>query len=402
VAKIAAAFSLAMLLLCGIRLGWAELEPKRIALVIGNTDYQYVTALTNPRNDARLIAESLKAAGFTIVKGGAQLDLDTDGMRDALRAFGRLLNTNTVAVFYYSGHGIEYQGQNYLVPIDANPTSAAEIDLDLVSVDVLLHQVETTRNGMTIIVLDACRTNPFTKGLKDISGGLAQMQAPRGTLVAFATQPGHSALDGKTENSPYARALAQEIRKPGVDVFNTFNEIARQVDDETLHQQTPWFSSSPIAGQFYFSQPVASQIVASTASPPIAPAMPQSVPAAPIVDPSAVTSLLQASLQRVGCLTGAASGSWDHASTEALRQFNQNAKTSFDPRVPNLDAMKAVSERATRVCPLACPSGETAVGDHCIATQAIHSQPASKQSSRAPAATQGNHCESWGGQTYCE
>jgi uncharacterized caspase-like protein len=253
--RMGGAIWLAAVFLCAIGPASAQPDEKRVALVIGNADYAYAPKLNNTRNDARLVAQSLVASGFTIINGGAQLDLEADAMRDAVRSFGRALDANTVAVLYYSGHGIEYQGENYLIPINSNP-SPTDV-YDLVRVSDLMRTIEEKHNGMAIIILDACRTNSFPKGLKDLGGGLAQMQAPRGTLIAFATQPGASARDGAGGNSPYAKALADEIRKPGIDVFNTFNEVARRVDDTTGHQQTPWLSSSPITGQFYFTPPAA-------------------------------------------------------------------------------------------------------------------------------------------------
>jgi Caspase domain len=401
--RIAAVVCLGFSLLCSIGGASAETEARRIALVIGNADYK-VKRLNNPRNDARLVAQSLQAAGFSLINGRVQLDLDNDSMRDAIRAFGRQLSPNTVAVLYYSGHGIEYQGENYLVPIDADPdTSAANVELDLVNVGVLLRQIEAAHNGMTIVILDACRTNPFTKGLKDVTGGLAQLQAPRGTLVAFATQPGHSALDGTKGNSPYALALADEIRKPGLDVFNTFNEIARKVDDATQHQQTPWFSSSPIAGEFYFVPP-ASQPTATLTPQPMPPAPVPSEAAAPTVDPRTITQLLQAELRRVGCYSDTVTGVWDRRASDALGDFNKYAHTNLDVGAASLDAIKAVSARAERVCPLICPRGQTVVGDRCTAVQSVRTTPAAKpvEPRNAPATPPGKRCDTWAGQTYCE
>lgn len=274
---------LAIVVLLGGPFAYAETAPKRVALVIGNSAYAHVPALANPGNDARLLAKTLAAAGFEVIGSGAQLNLSGNAMRDAIRSFGRRLGENTVAVFYYSGHGAEFHGENYLIPVDADPQGAADVDFELVSVDLLLRQIGAAGNGMSIVILDACRTNPFGKGLRDVGVGLAQMQAPRGTLVSYATQPGKAALDGSGGNSPFALALVEVIRQPGLDVFNTFNQVALRVDAATNHAQQPWMATSPIAGQFFFTAPgaVSNPTHTPAAAPQIAVAAPQRVATSP-------------------------------------------------------------------------------------------------------------------------
>jgi hypothetical protein len=233
---------------------WAAGEPRRVAMVIGNSHYEFASVLPNTRADARLVADSLKAAGFTIVGGGAQIDLSADKMRDAFSDFGSMLSENTVAVLYYAGHGIEYDGENYLIPVDSNPTPGSV--WDLIKIGDLMRAIDRKHTGLAIVILDACRTNPFPKGTRDTTGGLAQIQAPRGTVIAFSTQPGAAAADGTGVDSPYAEALARTIRQsPGLDIFHTFNEVAQHVDAATGHLQMPWVSLSALSGDFFFMPP---------------------------------------------------------------------------------------------------------------------------------------------------
>jgi hypothetical protein len=378
------------LLLCGLAHAAEPVEPRRVALVIGNSAYP-VRPLPNARNDARLVARTLVAAGFELIGGHEWFDLSGDGLRDAAKLFGRSLGPNTVAVLYFAGHGIEDNGKNYLVPVDADITASLQL-YDLLPVDQLMTDVERARTGMGIIILDACRTYPVA-GLRGAGAGLAQMQAPRGTLVAFATQPGRAAQDGSSGNSPYALALADAIRKPGLDVFNTFNDVARQVDDATQHEQTPWFSSSPISAQFYFTPgpsqepasrgPVTASLPAPSSAPernaapaPIAPApdvkpgqetpsspappiaslpraneAPQAAPRSPpVTDLRELGRQLQAELRRTGCYRGAANGVWGPSSISALELFNRRARTGLDAQHPSAEAVAVVSRQSGTVC----------------------------------------------------
>jgi carboxyl-terminal processing protease len=225
----------------------------RVALVIGNSDYRNVTRLQNPRSDALLMATTLRQLGFKLIGDNAQLDLEKAGLDSAIQKFGASLRGADVALFYYAGHGVQVGGSNYLVPVEANPTREADVDFQMVDVNVVLRQMEGTK--LNLVVLDACRNNPFGgRGLRATGGGLAQMRAPEGTLISFATQPGNVALDGEG-NSPYTRALAATLRKPGLDIFQTFNEVGLAVKRSTAGSQQPWVSSSPIDGDFYFVAP---------------------------------------------------------------------------------------------------------------------------------------------------
>ena len=231
------------------------LADKRVALVIGNAAYKNIAVLDNPRNDALLMANTLSELGFTLVGGGAQLDLDKAALDAAVQKFGAALAGAEVGLFYYAGHGVQLRGSNFLVPVGANPTREADVDFQMVDVNLVLRQMDGSGTRLNLVVLDACRNNPFGgRGLRAADGGLAQMRAPEGTLISFATQPGNVALDGEG-NSPFTKALAATIRRPGLDIFQTFNEVGLTVKRMTGGAQQPWVSSSPIDGDFYFAAP---------------------------------------------------------------------------------------------------------------------------------------------------
>src|SRR5215470_3707151 len=195
---------------------------KRVALVVGNSAYKNVTALDNPTKDAALMADTLRDLGFSLTGNRALTDLDKAGLDQAIQEFGRQVVGADVAMFYYAGHGVQVRGSNYLVPVGANPTREADVDFQMVDVNLVLRQMEDSGTRLNLVVLDACRNNPFGgRGLRASDGGLAQMRAPEGTLISFATQPGNVAQDGDG-NSPYTTALATTITKPGLDIFQTF------------------------------------------------------------------------------------------------------------------------------------------------------------------------------------
>jgi Caspase domain/Domain of unknown function (DUF4189) len=229
---------------------------KRFALVIGNSAYQSVAPLDNPKNDASLMAKTLDGLGFTLIGGGAQLDLDKAALDRAVQSFGQQIQGADVALFYYAGHGVQVSGANYLVPINANPTRETDVDFQMVDINLVLRQMQGAGTRLNLVILDACRNNPFGgRGLRATSGGLAQMHAPEGTLLSYATQPGNVAQDGGDGNSPYTKALATTIGRAGLDIFQTFNEVGLMVKRATGGSQQPWVSSSPIDGKFYFKPP---------------------------------------------------------------------------------------------------------------------------------------------------
>ncbi|MBN8959681.1 MAG: caspase family protein [Rhizobiales bacterium] len=231
---------------------------KRVALIVGNSSYVNVTRLDNPKNDARLMADTLRSLGFQLVGGGAQLDLEKPALDRAVQSFGQQIQGADVALFYYAGHGVQVAGSNYLVPVNANPTREADVDFQMVDVNLVLRQMQGSGTRLNLVILDACRNNPFGgRGLRASEGGLAQMRAPDGTLISYATQPGSVAQDGTDGHSPYTRALAATVRRAGLDIFQTFNQVGLAVKRSTGGSQQPWVSSSPIDGTFYFVPPTA-------------------------------------------------------------------------------------------------------------------------------------------------
>jgi hypothetical protein len=262
-----ALLSLSVVWICVVVAGPARAD-KRVALVIGNSAYQNVTRLDNPKNDARLMADTLKGLGFSLIGDGPQIDLDKTAFDGVLQKFGNAVLGADVALFYYAGHGLQVAGRNFLVPVTANPTKEADVYLQMVDTSVVLSQMDGAGTKLNIVVLDACRNNPFGgRGLRATGGGLAQMQAPEGTLISYATQPGNVAQDGEGGNSPYSKALATTIRKPGLGLFEAFNEVGLTVKQATGGTQQPWVSSSPIAGRFYFANPPANATVPEPAKP---------------------------------------------------------------------------------------------------------------------------------------
>jgi uncharacterized caspase-like protein len=267
---------------------------KRVALVIGNSAYRSTAPLDNPANDAKLIADTLRKLGFTLVGGGAQINLDKPALDRAVQAFGTQLQGADAGVFYYAGHGVQVRGNNYLVPVDANPTREADVDFQMLDTNLVLRQMQAASTRINIVILDACRNDPFTatRGLalalgsrvRDISGsGLAEMRVPAGTLISFATQPQGVARDGADGHSPYSRALADAMQKPGLDLFKVFNEVSLEVSRDTNGQQDPYVAHSAIQGDFYFTPPTAAPTQSGTqqmaALPPPASPAPSVAPA---------------------------------------------------------------------------------------------------------------------------
>ena len=237
-------------LLWAVSAGLATAEP-RIALVVGNGLYRAANALPNPPHDAALMADVLKKAGFevTLVQDG-----DLGQMGAAVTAFGKRLREagpDSTGLFYYAGHGVQSFGQNYLVPVDAKLTNAADLSLVALDAQAVLRQMFSAHNRTNIVILDACRNNPFAQ-VRDLTDtGLAEMSAPTGTFLAYATAPGSVALDGTGGNSPFTSALAARIVTPGLAIEEAFKQVRVQVLADTGGKQTPWDSSS-LTGAFVF------------------------------------------------------------------------------------------------------------------------------------------------------
>ncbi|MDR3553475.1 MAG: SUMF1/EgtB/PvdO family nonheme iron enzyme [Syntrophobacteraceae bacterium] len=224
----------------------------RIALVIGNAAYKNATPLTNTVNDATLMARALRSIGFDLVGGKAQTNLDKAALIGVIRKFGEAMRGKRVAFLYYAGHGVQVDGRNYLIPTSANVMARTDVKYELVNVDNVLDDMNASGTKVNIIVLDACRNNPFgERGLRGSQSGLAVMDAPSGTLIAYATGPGKTAADGHGKNSPYTESLARVITQPGLDVEDVFREVGKDVQLKTAGVQVPWKMDS-MTDKFYF------------------------------------------------------------------------------------------------------------------------------------------------------
>ena len=222
----------------------------RAALVIGNSAYAF-SPLLNPANDAKLMAAALSKVGFDVT---TVLDADRQAMQKAMIEFSRSIrDTDTVGLFYYAGHGVQSNNQNYLIPIDADIKSDSEIKLFGINVDEFVSTLERASGRVNIVILDSCRNNPFISTSRGGKNGIGAIDAPTGTFIAFSTTPGQVALDGDGENSPYAAALAKAIETPGLSIEQTFKVARRQVLKETKDVQLPWDTSS-LTGDFSFNE----------------------------------------------------------------------------------------------------------------------------------------------------
>ena len=218
----------------------------RVALVIGNANYPS-GHLRNPVNDARDIAQTLEEVGFSVIY---KEDLTQREMKEAIRSFGERIRNGGVALFYYAGHGIQVNGQNYLVPTNAVINRAQEVEYECVDAGFVLAQMTQAR--INIVILDACRNNPFAQQFRDSTRGLSVMTAPGGTLIAYATAPGSVASDGNGDHGLYTQELLKKMRVPGLSIEQVFKRVRAAVIDETHGKQTPWESSS-LVGDFYFT-----------------------------------------------------------------------------------------------------------------------------------------------------
>ena len=221
---------------------------KRVALVIGNSAYQHAVALANPKNDSSDMNAKLESLGFEVVSGQ---DLDLAGMRRTVRAFLEKLDGADMALFFYAGHGLQVNGNNYLVPVDAQLSSYNDLDFEALPMDLVLSAMERSTK-VNLIFLDACRDNPFAEKLSrsmgtrsgSVSRGLARLGSGVGSLIAFATQPGNVAMDGAGRNSPFTTALVAHLGTPGQDITRDLIDVRRDVLAATEGKQVPWENSS--------------------------------------------------------------------------------------------------------------------------------------------------------------
>ena len=239
---------LSIIVLLNPNLSLAATE-QRTALVIGNGGYSS-SPLKNPVNDAIDIAANLQKLGFAVT---LKKNASHQQMEDAILEFGEQLKKGGVGLFFYAGHGVQIAGRNYLLPIGVKVNKEADVKFQAVDAEMVLAEMNNAGNDLNILILDACRDNPFIRKFRSTSRGLAIIsEAPKGTLITYSTSPGNVAEDGNDRNSPYTEALIRHMNSPGLPIEEVFKRVRRDISKKTKGQQVPWEMSS-LEGQFYFS-----------------------------------------------------------------------------------------------------------------------------------------------------
>ena len=256
-------------LICMVFTAGAANADRRVAFVVGNGAYKNVAPLPNPPVDAKAMAATLRNVGFEVVEG---TNLTRDKMTERLLDFGKKAQGADVAVFFYAGHGIAISGTNYLLPIDADIKSEMDVKLGAaINIDLTLDQTMGDAK-VKLVFLDACRDNPFAAKIKSNSAtrsvyvqtGLAEMKSGEGTLIAFATGPGQTALDGQEgTNSPFTRALIANITQPGVEIQQAMTKVRAQVNEETNKGQLPWGHTNLIGAVYLNGAPAPGAVAAA-------------------------------------------------------------------------------------------------------------------------------------------
>lgn len=226
-----------------------SIAEKRVALLIGNSNYD-VGRLRNPVTDATDMAAALKKLGFSVI---IQNDADHKEMETAIKEFGRQLKKDTVGLFFYAGHGVQIDGRNYLIPLGANIEEEGDVKYKAVNINRVFDVMDNAGNRLNIVILDACRDNPYAKSFRSSSRGLAIVgKSPNDTLIAYSTSPGQVASDGSGRNSPYTRALLDNINRPGLSIEQVFKKVRNDLDNTTSGRQKPWYLAS-LGTDFYFN-----------------------------------------------------------------------------------------------------------------------------------------------------
>jgi tetratricopeptide (TPR) repeat protein len=221
--------------------------PGRIALVIGNSKYA-LKPLRNPENDAYDMASTLEELGFHTILA---LNANQKKMLQSINEFSQQLGKEDVGLFFFAGHGMQLSGTNYLIPVGAKIKSGTHVQQSAVSVDLILEAMEKAGNPLNIIILDACRDNPFFRSYFPVSSGLAEMNAPSGSLICYATAPGSVALDGSGRNGVFTHCLLRHMKTTGMELNRMMKKVRMDVITATSGTQTPWEASS-LTGDFYF------------------------------------------------------------------------------------------------------------------------------------------------------
>ncbi len=244
---------------------------QRIALVIGNSSYE-ASPLRNPVNDATDIAVSLKNLGFTVILRTNATKID---MGEAVEDFGKRLEGVDVVLFYYAGHGVQVNQVNYLIPVGAKISEETDVEHEAIAVWRVLATMNNAKSRVNIVILDACRENPYLQGFRSATKGLAVIsKVPPRTIISYSTGPGYVAIDGKERNSPYTAALLQYMNKPGLTVEDVFKEVRHKLSNET--GQIPW-EQSALEGDFFFVPGEAGKAVGLVQTEAVAPTVTSTV-----------------------------------------------------------------------------------------------------------------------------
>ena len=281
-----------VLIASGLTISAAEAGERRVAFVIGNSGYQTVPSLPNPKNDAAAVAQALKKSGFEVVSA---IDLDRVGFDQAFEKFVRSLAGADMSVFYYSGHGIQVGGDNRIIPTDAQLKSAADLEVETVSVKTIMSYMKSN-SKLQLVFLDSCRNNPFPassflvgpeKQLLVAGVGLAAQEGALGSLIAFSTQPGAVAIDGQGDQSPFTASMLSHTFKLGIDVKTAMAQVTDDVWKATEQKQKPW-SSDSLGQAVFFKRPAVKLAPAETVVASKEPAV--KIAAAPSQDAPAVAT----------------------------------------------------------------------------------------------------------------
>ncbi len=246
----------------------------RLALIIGNDNYEHAEQLTNPARDAAAIAQKLRQLGFDVLE---KQNLSLKQMRESLIEYNKRLTSDSISIVYYAGHGIQKNNHNYLIPVDADIQKSFEVEFSSIDLQMALNAIDEAKPRLSLVLLDACRDNPFEKKIFGVSRGtqqgrgLAVVNSVRSTILSFATQPGNIAVDGYGEHSPYATALLARMSTPGISVQGLLNQVGLDVMTETDGKQVPWFSSSPIPGYCLAGCEDNAKLAFNKANTPVAP-----------------------------------------------------------------------------------------------------------------------------------
>ena len=223
----------------------------RSALVIGNAAYADAP-LRNPVNDARAMAKLLRKLGFKVISGE---NLDKRQMVEKLREFGDSMDSNSLGLFYYAGHGVQVKNQNYLIPVNANIQKEHDIEFEAIDADIILAAMGESNNGLNIVILDACRNNPFARSFRSATRGLAVMRTLSSAIIAYATSPGSVAADGEGANGLYTSELVKWMQEPGLRIQDVFIKVNGSVSEKSQGQQQPWNLMTLNQDNLYFIKP---------------------------------------------------------------------------------------------------------------------------------------------------